>query len=154
MIYSILGYEHVIANMGYIPTAMFYGAPISVSQYILRSMIPSFIGNLIGAGVIVGCTLLYLHFTYRIGHDEQAAPPSPSPPPYVDCSDRDTLLGPDRSVSEGPRNQCGFQQNAGRTRTCRAFRANPQSAASRPLPRAHDQAGLLGPESLADKFPA
>src|SRR6516164_9080434 len=40
------------------------------------------------------------------------------------------LSGLDRSGQEGRRNQCGFRQNAGRTRTCRAFRANLQFAAS------------------------
>jgi hypothetical protein len=41
------------------------------------------------------------------------------------------LSGLDQSGREGWRNQCDFQQNAPRTRTCRALRASRQSAASR-----------------------
>ena len=44
-------------------------------------------------------------------------------------SPRTTPRCPDRSGREGPKNQCGFQQNVPRTRTCRAFQANRQSAA-------------------------
>src|SRR5262249_55197845 len=40
--------------------------------------------------------------------------------------------GVDRSRREVSRNQCGFRQNAARTRTCRVFPTNQQFAASRP----------------------
>src|SRR5262249_50319540 len=46
-------------------------------------------------------------------------PPAPHP----------GLLGPDRAVCEGPRNQWGFQQTGGRTRSCRVFLASLQFAA-------------------------
>src|SRR4029077_15587332 len=50
------------------------------------------------------------------------------------CADRLELRlsspSPDRSTREGLRHQCGFPQNAGRTRTCRAFRASPISLSS------------------------
>jgi len=56
-----IGFEHVIANMVYIPVGMFYGAPFSISRYIIHSIIPTFIGNWIGGGALVGFTLVYLH---------------------------------------------------------------------------------------------
>src|SRR5262249_53564034 len=56
--------------------------------------------------------------------------------------------GPDPSGREGLRNQCDFQQNAGRTRTCRAFRDSLKFAASA-APYGF-QANRSGPVRLRD----
>jgi hypothetical protein len=37
MVFSVIGFEHTVANMASIPIAMMYGAPISVNQYIANS---------------------------------------------------------------------------------------------------------------------
>jgi hypothetical protein len=47
------GFEHCIANMFVIPLAMKLGAPISVGTFIVKNLIPSTIGNLIGGGIFV-----------------------------------------------------------------------------------------------------
>jgi hypothetical protein len=47
------GFEHCVANMFVIPLAMQLGAPISVSTFIVKNLIPSTLGNLIGGGVFV-----------------------------------------------------------------------------------------------------
>jgi formate/nitrite transporter FocA (FNT family) len=44
-VFVTIGYEHIIANMGLVPMAMMYGAPITVNDYIVESIIPSGIGT-------------------------------------------------------------------------------------------------------------
>lgn len=56
-----LGFDHVVANMFFIPTGIFYGNPkLTVGYYIWKSMIPSLIGNAIGGGLFVGIMYWYL----------------------------------------------------------------------------------------------
>jgi hypothetical protein len=47
------GFEHCIANMFVIPLAIKLGAPITVNTFIVKNLIPSTIGNLIGGGIFV-----------------------------------------------------------------------------------------------------
>jgi formate/nitrite transporter FocA (FNT family) len=57
-----LGTDHVIANMYFIPMAIFVGSPnISVGYYIWKSMIPSALGNIVGGGLFVGGVYWYLY---------------------------------------------------------------------------------------------
>ncbi|TAQ83136.1 hypothetical protein B7494_g8539 [Chlorociboria aeruginascens] len=58
-----LGTDHVIANMYFIPLAIFLGAPapLTVRYYIWKSMIPSLIGNFIGGGLFTGVIYWYLY---------------------------------------------------------------------------------------------
>ena len=59
-----LGLDHVIANMYFIPTAIFYGHPIiTTSFYIWKSLIPTLIGNIIGGGLFVAAAYWYLYLT-------------------------------------------------------------------------------------------
>lgn len=59
-----LGLDHVIANMYFIPIAIWNGHPqITVGYYIWKSMIPTLIGNLIGGGIFVGAAYWYLYLT-------------------------------------------------------------------------------------------
>ena len=52
----------VIANMYFIPTAIFYGDPqISTSFYIWKSLIPTTLGNIIGGGLLVGVCISPVH---------------------------------------------------------------------------------------------
>jgi len=56
-----LGFDHVVANMYFIPTGIFYGNPkITVGYYIWKSMIPSLLGNIVGGGLFVGVVYWYL----------------------------------------------------------------------------------------------
>nr|POE82243.1 putative formate transporter [Quercus suber] len=56
-----LGLDHVVANMFFIPMAIFLGDPdISVSFYIWKSLIPALLGNIIGGGLFVGVMFWYL----------------------------------------------------------------------------------------------
>jgi hypothetical protein len=57
-----LGTDHVIANMYFIPLAIFLGAPkpLTVGYYIRKSMIPSLLGNIVGGGLFTGVMYWYL----------------------------------------------------------------------------------------------
>ncbi|MCJ1333071.1 hypothetical protein MMC10_009765 [Thelotrema lepadinum] len=59
-----LALDHVIANMVFIPTAIWLSHPsISTGYYIWKSMIPTLLGNMIGGGVFVGAVYWYLYLT-------------------------------------------------------------------------------------------
>jgi formate/nitrite transporter len=60
-LFAVVGFEHVIANMAFIPISMYYGAPFSVRDYIVRSLIPATIGNIIGGSFLVGAFCAYLY---------------------------------------------------------------------------------------------
>lgn len=59
--FVILSFDHVVANMFYLPLGIFVGTPgLSVGHYIAHSMIPSLIGNIVGGGLFVGVVYWYL----------------------------------------------------------------------------------------------
>lgn len=62
-----LGLDHVIANMFFIPMAIFVGAKFSVGYYIWKSMIPTLLGNFIGGGLFVATAYWYLYLTGESG---------------------------------------------------------------------------------------
>jgi len=57
------GYEHVIANMFFIPVGMFYGAPVTWGTMAVSNFLPVTLGNIVGGAVIVPLAyhLIYLH---------------------------------------------------------------------------------------------
>lgn len=55
-----MSYEHSIANSFLVPVGLMYGAPITITQYLTNSLLPSSFGNLIG-GSILGCLTYYLY---------------------------------------------------------------------------------------------
>lgn len=61
MLFVTLGYEHSIANMFFIPTAIYYGADISWTQFITNNLIPATIGNIIGGAIIIGLSFGYIY---------------------------------------------------------------------------------------------
>ena len=64
MTFVALGLDHVIANMFFIPVAIFYGHPdIGVGLYIWKSMIPTTLGNIVGGALFVGAIYWYLYLT-------------------------------------------------------------------------------------------
>lgn len=48
-----MGFEHCIANMFVIPLGIMLGAPVTVSEFLTRNLIPATIGNVIGGAVFV-----------------------------------------------------------------------------------------------------
>lgn len=50
-----LGFDHVVANMTFIPMAIWVDAPsITVGLYIWKGIIPTLLGNIIGGGLFCG----------------------------------------------------------------------------------------------------
>ncbi|EME44872.1 hypothetical protein DOTSEDRAFT_87377 [Dothistroma septosporum NZE10] len=59
-----LGLDHVVANMFFVPTAIFHGDPaISTTFYIWKSMIPALLGNIVAGALFVGVFFWYLWLT-------------------------------------------------------------------------------------------
>ena len=54
MAFVVMGFEHSIANMYYIPTGMMYGAEVSLSQLLLDNLLPVTLGNIVGGALFVG----------------------------------------------------------------------------------------------------
>jgi len=61
MIFVTLGYEHSIANMFFIPAAMYTGANITWMDFIVKNLIPATLGNIVGGALLVGCVYWYIY---------------------------------------------------------------------------------------------
>lgn len=59
MAFVTIGFEHSIANMFFIPTAIFYGSPVTWGEFIVNNLIPATLGNIAGGSLLVG--LIYGH---------------------------------------------------------------------------------------------
>jgi formate/nitrite transporter len=55
-----IGFDHVVANMFFLPAALFAGIDISIPE-ILVNLGMSFVGNLVGGGLFVGLFYFFLH---------------------------------------------------------------------------------------------
>ncbi len=54
MTFVAMGFEHSIANMFFIPLAIFQGADITWAHFITANLIPATIGNIVGGAFFVG----------------------------------------------------------------------------------------------------
>lgn len=63
MAFVILGYEHCIANMFYLPLGMMEGASVGVGDAVWVNLIPATLGNIVGGSLLVGALHSYLHFS-------------------------------------------------------------------------------------------
>lgn len=63
MAFVAMGFEHCVANMFFIPTAIFYGADISWSSFFIQNLLPVTIGNIIGGSLLVGSAYWFLYNT-------------------------------------------------------------------------------------------
>ncbi len=62
MLFVLTGYEHVVANMFYLPMAAIYDSTITISKILISNFLPVAIGNFIGGGILV--PVVY----YRVYH--------------------------------------------------------------------------------------
>ncbi|HEY0195960.1 MAG TPA: formate/nitrite transporter family protein [Methanobacterium sp.] len=60
------GFEHVVANMFFIPVGIFLGG-VTWSQFFVNNMIPATLGNIVGGAIFVACIYWY---TYLRGSKE------------------------------------------------------------------------------------
>src|SRR4051794_35488716 len=56
-----MGFDHVVANMFFLPAAMFAHVPGLTWGHVVNNLVFAFIGNAIGAVVFVACAYWYLH---------------------------------------------------------------------------------------------
>lgn len=61
MAFVVMGFEHSIANMFYIPSAILYGAEVAWTDFLLRNLVPATLGNIVGGSLLVGCAYAYLY---------------------------------------------------------------------------------------------
>ncbi len=61
MAFVAMGFEHSIANMYFIPTAIFHGADVTWMSFVIDNLIPATLGNIVGGGLMVGMTYWYVY---------------------------------------------------------------------------------------------
>jgi formate/nitrite transporter len=61
MLFVTLGYEHSIANMFFIPAAIYTGAEISWGSFLINNLIPATLGNIVGGMGLVGMVYAWLY---------------------------------------------------------------------------------------------
>lgn len=59
--FVVMGFEHSIANMFYIPTGILHGANVSWIDFAVKNLLPVTIGNIIGGALFVGSAYTYLY---------------------------------------------------------------------------------------------
>lgn len=66
MLFVTLGYEHSIANMFFIPAAIYTGAEITWGAFIMQNLIPATLGNIVGGMGLVGMVYGYLYLSGKL----------------------------------------------------------------------------------------
>ena len=61
MLFVLSGYEHVVANMFFIPMGAVAGANLNWVHVILNNIIPVTLGNLVGGGLFVGLIYWFIY---------------------------------------------------------------------------------------------
>lgn len=61
MLFVTLGYEHSIANMFFIPAAIYSGADISWCEFLVQNLLLATLGNFVGGAGLVGGIYWYLY---------------------------------------------------------------------------------------------
>ena len=61
MIFVTLGYEHSIANMFFMPAAIYSGIDLTWAAFATANLIPATLGNIVGGAVFVGCAYWYTY---------------------------------------------------------------------------------------------
>ncbi|TKG89644.1 formate/nitrite transporter family protein [Puteibacter caeruleilacunae] len=61
MAFVAMGFEHCVANMFFIPTAIFYGANITWTEFFVNNLIPTTLGNIVGGVFLVGTFYWYIY---------------------------------------------------------------------------------------------
>ena len=59
-VFAAIGFEHVVADMFGVPCGIILGSPATVGEYIGKTMVAAFLGNVVG-GVALGLSLYFIH---------------------------------------------------------------------------------------------
>lgn len=57
MAFVAMGFEHSVANMFFLPTALFYGSEVGWLSFLVNNLLPATLGNIAGGALLTG--LLY-----------------------------------------------------------------------------------------------
>ncbi len=60
MAFAVLGFEHSVANMFFIPCGIFHGANVTWGQFLATNMVPVVLGNIVGGALFVGAIYWYI----------------------------------------------------------------------------------------------
>ena len=93
MMFFALGFEHSVVNMYVVPSAMMFGAPISVGQWLFWNLLPVTLGNAIGGAFLTGAAL---YLTYSTKPFPAATPvfvPAAAPSPQAEAMPGTVGLG-------------------------------------------------------------
>ncbi|WP_372753685.1 formate/nitrite transporter family protein [Labilibaculum sp.] len=60
MAFVAMGFEHCVANMFFIPVAIFHGSDITWMDFIVKNLIPATLGNIVGGALFVGTSYWYV----------------------------------------------------------------------------------------------
>jgi len=61
MAFVTMGFEHSVANMFFIPTAIFYGVDVSWSSFLFDNLLPATLGNIVGGSLLTGLLYWYVY---------------------------------------------------------------------------------------------
>ncbi|ASB49193.1 formate/nitrite transporter family protein [Alkalitalea saponilacus] len=61
MAFVAMGFEHSVANMFYIPAAIFHGADITWGEFITSNLIPATLGNIVGGSFFTGTLYWFVY---------------------------------------------------------------------------------------------
>lgn len=61
MAFVAIGFEHSIANMFFIPAAIFNGASVTWYDFFIHNLIPATLGNIVGGSGLVGLIYFYIY---------------------------------------------------------------------------------------------
>lgn len=61
MLFVTLGYEHSIANMFFIPAAIYSGADITWFEFVTDNLVGATLGNIVGGAIFVGSVYWYIY---------------------------------------------------------------------------------------------
>lgn len=81
MAFVAMGFDHVVANMFFLPAAMFAHVPGISWGGVVNNWLWAFLGNLVGAGVFVATFYWYLHLRGQRDLLPATATPQPRPSP-------------------------------------------------------------------------
>ena len=73
MAFVAMGFDHVVANMFFLPAAIFAGVPGLDWGEVLHNWVFAFLGNLVGAVVFVSTSYWYLYLRPDHAHEPQPA---------------------------------------------------------------------------------
>lgn len=71
MAFVAMGMEHSVANMFFLPLAMFQGATVTAYDVVVTNLIPATLGNIVGGALFVGAFYWYIFLKEDVSSQEK-----------------------------------------------------------------------------------